>query len=467
MGCFGVTTKTREYDDVVHYLNGSGKHHLGEEAAWSSISIARDVATEVHHDYHNYKGTRNFTTSVGQSGGGGLWLEDRSVTEATAQSEVKWRRTTTGQWLPGRIHDTHNKFLEFDPFLKHATEPWTGTRWSITYHTTRHLDKAGHELRKFLKGCPFPLPRKEALAAGETRTARKPRASTRRNIFNNPAKIGVMMATLITAAGSYMTDHFFPEVDVDFVVMFEIGDTEATREAAAMSKDVFEPMTWERYRSPEGKDGAHIVNGGGTRELRINLDGKPSQSNEALVHLVKYQLEDGRTVVINGGANDELIGIVITTRTVGGRVFVVLFKEKPETKPVFCQDRVHEVRVVSREGASPLPMGAGGITFGEGTPGTVATALRRLHQSLGHPRPDRSAVPSQASWLRSFSASGREIYEQVCDATAGPKIARPSTLPPTADFNHTLGLDLFFCHDTNDEKHGFLSVGRGHRGQVQ
>ena len=176
-----------------------------------------------------------------------------------------------------------------------------------------------------------------------------------------------------------------------------------------MGKDVFEPRTWERYRSPESKDGAYIVNVGGTRELRINLDGKPSQCNEALVHLVKYQLEDGRTVVINGGANDELIGIVITTRTVGGRVFVVLFKEKPETKPVLCQDRVHEVRVVSREGASPperqsLPVGAGGITFGEGTPGTVATALRRLHQSLGHPRPDRSAAPSQASWLRSFSA---------------------------------------------------------------
>ena len=27
-----------------------------------------------------------------------------------------------------------------------------------------------------------------------------------------------------------------------------------------------------------------------------------------------------------------------------------------------------------------------------------------------------------------------------------------------ADFNDTLGLDLFFCHDTNDGKHGFLSV---------
>ena len=47
---------------------------------------------------------------------------------------------------------------------------------------------------------------------------------------------------------------------------------------------------------------------------------------------------------------------------------------------------------------------------------------------------------------------------QVCDANAAPKVARPSTIPPMADFNDTLGLDLFFCHDTNDVKHSFLSV---------
>ena len=39
-----------------------------------------------------------------------------------------------------------------------------------------------------------------------------------------------------------------------------------------------------------------------------------------------------------------------------------------------------------------------------------------------------------------------------------PKIARPSTIPPMVDFNDTLGLDLFFCHDVNDIKHAFLSV---------
>ncbi|OLP75510.1 Copia protein [Symbiodinium microadriaticum] len=47
---------------------------------------------------------------------------------------------------------------------------------------------------------------------------------------------------------------------------------------------------------------------------------------------------------------------------------------------------------------------------------------------------------------------------QVCDATAGPKIARPSTIPSMCDWNDTLGVDIFYAHDINDEKHAFLSV---------
>ena len=173
-GVVGITTKTREDDHVVRYLNGYGKHHVGGGASWTSVSVTRDVATEVHHDYHNYKGSKNFTTSVGQESGGGLWLEDRDITEATIKDGTKWRKTATGQWLPGQVHDTHNKFLEFNPFLKHATEPWAGSRWSLTYHTTRNLDKAGDQMRKFLKGCQFPLPRRHPTVNQDADVGRKP-----------------------------------------------------------------------------------------------------------------------------------------------------------------------------------------------------------------------------------------------------------------------------------------------------
>ena len=474
-GIVGVTTKTREADHVTRYLNAFGKYHLGPKASWTSISVSHNTATEMHHDFHNLRGSTNYSISLGQTSGGGLWLEDRELEEDAPKVGVKWRKTGNGQWLPGRVHNTKNEFLAFDPFLKHATEPWKGTRWSITFHTTRNLNKAGDELRKFLKNVGFPLPRKQAGPAGEVTDRKKPKMSTRRSLFNNAAKIGVMMTTLITAASSYMTEHVFTETDPNPVVMFEIGGSDATHDAAALGKDVFEPMTWERYRSPEGKDSAyHIINGGSPKELRVTLDGRPKQCEEALLQLIKTQIGEGGTVVISGPAEDEVVGSIGGDEDLryaqkyhnetNGRIFMVLFKDKSDTQPVQCQDRVHEVRMVASgeivdNKREQIAMGATGISFGDDVPKTVATALRRLHQNLGHPR--------QEDLLRHLRLAGcdpaiikaaRSMRCQVCDANAAPKIARPSTIPPMVDFNDTLGLDLFFCHDINDIKHAFLSV---------
>ena len=68
-GVVGLTNKTREHDNVVRYLNGFARHQLGREATWSSVSLSYNVRTEVHHDYHNLRGTNNYTISIGQDRG--------------------------------------------------------------------------------------------------------------------------------------------------------------------------------------------------------------------------------------------------------------------------------------------------------------------------------------------------------------------------------------------------------------
>ncbi|CAE7361897.1 RE2 [Symbiodinium sp. CCMP2592] len=438
-GVVGTTTKTREHDNVARYLNGFARHYLGDKATWTSVSLSRNTGTEVHHDFNNLKGTANFTEEV-----------------------------------PGRIHDTKNKFVEFDPFLKHGTEAWNGNRWAVTYHTTRNLYKAGDEMKKFLRRCGFPLPKGTGRPTGEVKLGNKPKASVRRSIFNNAARISVMMATLISAAGNYLAEHVHPQVQRNPVVLFEIGDTESTQQAAELGKDVFEPMTWERYRSPEGKtDAFHIVNGGTPRELRLHLDGKSSECDEALLELMKQQVNDGGTVVLSGGAGDTLFEHINKDPSLrdckqhgnedGVKVFMVFFKGKETTQRVEGPGRVHEVKVVSSEEPGQdneaLAMGATGISFGKDTPRPVATALRRLHQNLGHPRQeDLIRHLRLAGCDQSILKAARSMRCQVCEANTAPKIARPSTIPPMADFNDTLGLDLFFCHDTDDVKHAFLSV---------
>ena len=480
-GVFGVTNNTKNYSSVVKYVNAFGRHHLGPKAEWTSVTLTHDAGAEVHHDYNNLRDTSSYVVSLGQDAGGGLWVEDRKVKEEDIEhGTVKWRRLPNGRWLPGRIVDTKENFYELDPFLKHAVEPWTGTRWSLVFHTTRNFVKIGRELRSFLKGCGFPLPgrvnstHKTDLVIDDEKS-KKPGKVTRRTIFNNAAKISVMIATLISAATSYMATYTLPEVEAAPIVIFEIGSTEATEEAVALGKDVFEPMDWETFASPEGKGTAHhIIHGASPKELKVALGGKPDSCNEALLELIEQQLHEGGAVVVEGETSDSLFldekfqGILenhtqyVTQSDLAKQV--VMYKSRPDRLPVRGQNRVHHVCAVEqvqqhRQGRDEVVMDGSGIVFGEGTPPRVASALRRLHQNLGHPR--------QADLIRHLRLAGcdneilkgaRSLRCQVCDANVAPRIARPSVVPQLCDWNDTVGVDIFYAHDIDDKKHTFLSV---------
>ncbi|CAE7255789.1 GIP, partial [Symbiodinium sp. CCMP2456] len=453
-GTFGVTTNTKQHGSMVCYLNEFARRRLGKDATWTSVTVGRNAGTQVHHDFHNLKASRNYTISLGQRAGGEIWLEDRAVEEGDIGSDVKWRRAGTGHWLPGRIHDTNGKFYEFDPFLKHATEPWTGDRWSLTFHSTRNYPKVSLGMKSYLRNCGFPLPKTNGKGRFDVDEKQRPKRSTRKALFNNAARISVMMASFICAAGNYMNEHFYPQVDYHPIVMFEVGGTEATEEAADLSKDVFEPMSWETYRSPEGKETAyHIINGGTPRELRLHLEGKGAQCHEALAELIQQQLDENGTVEYTQYYQEK-----------DGKFFLVLFKSNPDGIIVEREDRAHEVCMVGTgngdDPGSEIPvLGADGITFSKETPGRVATALRRLHQNLGHPQlHDFVRHLRLAGCEAPVLKAARSMRCQVCEASAGPKVARPSTVPVLHDWNDTLGIDLFFAHDINDQKHTFLSV---------
>ncbi|OLP99061.1 hypothetical protein AK812_SmicGene18412 [Symbiodinium microadriaticum] len=472
-GTYGVTNKTKDQHSLVRYINQFGKHHLGPQASWTSVTVSYNASTAVHHDFHNLRGSRNYTASFGQRRGGGLWVEDRAVREDDLPKGIKWRQAGSGHWLPGRVVDTNEKFYEFDPFLKHGTETWEGDRWCLTYHTTRNYPKIGGHLKDYLKKCGFPLP-KMPKGSREAEVNRKPGRTTRKAIFNNAAKIGVMMTTLISAARSYIASLDSPQVQANPVVIFEIGGTSATQEAAELGKDVFEPMSWERYGTSEGKlDAFHIVNGGSPRELRLKLQGKQARCDEAVTELIQQQIDDGGTVVIKGEANDSLFDNQVFKQV--GRpcvqyednndegVFVVLFRSKDSIITIRCPDRVHGVCAVDHDVGggqeAVAKLGGGGITFGKDVAPSIASALRRLHQNLGHPQQD-----DLVRHLRLAGCEGdvlkaaKSMRCQVCEANAAPKVARPSTLPHLYDWNDTLGIDLFYAHDANDEKHTFLSV---------
>ena len=190
-------------------------------------------------------------------------------------------------------------------------------------------------------------------------------------------------------------------------------------------------------------------------------------------NLFRQQVEEGGTVVIKGAKDDTLFDNKLYAETYRHHaqyeedahetVLVVLFKNKKDQIKVQCTDRVHGVCAVAHapggDRAEDVQRGGTGITFGKDVAPAIATALRRLHQNLGHPQ-----LSDMVRHLRLAGCEGDVLKAakfmkcQVCEANAAPKIARPSTIPHLYDWNDTLGLDLFYAHDSDDVKHTFLSV---------
>ena len=292
-GVHGLTRATKDEDALVRFLNYFARHHLGEDATWTSISLTKNIAIDVHRDSNNLRGSLNHCVTFGQEDGGGLWLEV-DVDEAQAQGkDISWKRDRSG-WIPGRFYNNKDIFVSFDPFKKHCSAPWAGTRWCLTYHTVRGITEVGSEIKKFLKGAGFPIAyhkHYKSQAAG----AALPRKSVRNNIMNAAGKIGVLMTTLLVATGTYLNEVCGPPAEYDPIVMMELGGLEGTEEAVNLGKAVIEPLMWTDLLDNDTQENAyHFVTGASPRELRVHLDEMPKCLEALANDLVKEQIQRPR-----------------------------------------------------------------------------------------------------------------------------------------------------------------------------
>ena len=155
----GLTRKTHDFPFLCRYLNLFGKFHLKEHGAhWTSFSVSVNQAVNLHLDGHNSPGSSNYTCSFGQFDGGQLWVE---LTEGcnSLSSPVRWKTKRNGQRVPGHLHSTRHRFVQFDPKSFHATDRWTGLRISLTFYTSRLIAQSDETTRTSLRRFGFPLPR--------------------------------------------------------------------------------------------------------------------------------------------------------------------------------------------------------------------------------------------------------------------------------------------------------------------
>ena len=152
----GLTSLTYRHPQVCKFLNRYLRA-LAPEDTWTSFFVNKNGPVAVHQDNHNRQLSLNLTISLGSYTGGALWLElepDQDVPSA----QVVRKRMPNGQLIPGQLIRTHQRLIRFNPKLKHAVQPWSGERISISAYTSRSLDQADANLKQSMRRLLFPLP---------------------------------------------------------------------------------------------------------------------------------------------------------------------------------------------------------------------------------------------------------------------------------------------------------------------
>ena len=170
-GMQGVTRSVNMFPMVTRYLNELVKARCNDPTfTWTSLVISKDSMAKVHSDSHNLKGSTNVLISFGDHQGGKLWTEHPDVPD----SEAVFQNDSRGVSLKGKVFDTYDTPVHFDPSVKHCVLPYRGTRISITAYTSRGFPKMTNEEIEQLKKLGFRCGKATAAAPPNARQASRP-----------------------------------------------------------------------------------------------------------------------------------------------------------------------------------------------------------------------------------------------------------------------------------------------------
>ena len=504
-------------ENVHHHPLGDQVHQQVRAPPWSPrldvLSLTKNLLTNVHRDPNNLAGYDSVTTSFGEFYGGELWIQDDGQEE---DKDVVWRNG-----LPGTIVSTKERLVAFDSREPHATQPWRGERWCLTWYTSRAVLKTTIEERDELRALGFPM---NSLANTRRTTSapsgsgefirwperKRPRKSTRTQLWKMAKRLSTFATWSILATTTFLgnalptsaLDEIAPMndlIDHNHPVLFELGGWDQTLEATAKGIETIEPIVNPDLRDPPTvtkiKDileelrprnlwvhGDHFGNPTGLDEViefqrniggNVTVEGKLSGPmwNSSFGTFL-YQMPGVATYRTNDYLRAQFGGRGLTSPEQGKDLVIDPMKaedllrsylEKTDVemniREVFPVDATR--REEARRGDEPASSrGASAISFKDPQPRPeVASSLRRLHQNLGHP-----AISDLTRHLR-LAGAGPEIVAaaknmtcEVCRRAQQGKSPKPATLPTTTSFNEIIGVDAFTVYDCQGKKLEMFSI---------
>ena len=119
---------------------------------WSSLWINFDCKKLPRRDSQNAAGSSNFTFSLRDFQGGGLWLEEAAAPPAAGNLVDAPAPLADAPHTRGRVIDTNRRPCCFPASALHATMPWQGHRWLVTAYLCQHVPTLSASASALLRG---------------------------------------------------------------------------------------------------------------------------------------------------------------------------------------------------------------------------------------------------------------------------------------------------------------------------
>ncbi|CAE7251810.1 unnamed protein product, partial [Symbiodinium natans] len=156
-GMQGITKRSKSYPKVIQYLLGYLRKH-GVDGPVTSLAVNCNSDVKMHKDVNNHRDHDNFTISLGDFTGGQLWVHDNCLEKNQRDTEVM--TSPSGDSVVGKLWDSRENVVTFNPKSYHCVTPWKGERWSITAYVNRAIHKLSPDEITKLKEYGFLVPRR-------------------------------------------------------------------------------------------------------------------------------------------------------------------------------------------------------------------------------------------------------------------------------------------------------------------
>ena len=352
---------------------------------------------------------------------------------------------------PATSSRRRGKSSSFNPKLKHASEPWQGSRWSVVAYVARSFPYASKTSKKVLQKLQFPVPNTKDLKdfhdnnlnkGQQNPTEGRPRRTTQRALWKNAATLCVMMATSATTMDLYARDYVEPRVRPK-VALLEIGGVEATCYATGVcndSIDVAEPLFYDDLQWAERMqqcdfgpiETATIRQEPAELWLHVSQAWICSETKRDAEKAIDRQLREGRQVVLQREPGERALWEEATAGWEDAGYAVVhdhdhYGNEYLRIDPYGEVDTVHPSYAVEAGHAPDAPKeGARSIHFPPSVPKVYRQQSTTTPPKFGPPQHRRLRAPPTAGRSKPRSLEGGKV-------SGVPKPARGRRPPRSPD----------------------------------